>query len=139
MIVSVIINSSFSRFLLVGVLNTIVGSGSMFFLFNIVSCSYWVSSAMSYVIAGILSFFLNKYFTFHDKGKSYFQIFLFCLNQVACYFLAYFVADKAICFFAAGLSEKLSGNIALFCGMCLFTALNFLGQKFVVFARGKNG
>lgn len=136
---AVLFTSSFFRFLLVGLLNTLLGSGIMFFLFNVVSCSYWVSSALSYLIAGIMSFFLNKYFTFHNNGKSYFQIFLFCLNQVVCYFLAYFVADKAICFFAAGLSEKLSGNIALFCGMCLFTALNFLGQKFVVFARGKNG
>lgn len=137
--ISLIFNSLFFRFFLVGVFNTLVGSGIMFFLFNIVLCSYWISSALSYLIAGIMSFFLNKYFTFHNNGKSYFQIFLFCLNQIVCYFLAYFAADKAIRFFATGLSEKLTGNIALFCGMCLFTALNFLGQKFVVFARRQNG
>lgn len=136
---SVLFTSSLFRFLLVGVLNTLVGSGIMFFLFNVVSCSYWVSSALSYLIAGIMSFFLNKYFTFHNNGKSYFQIFLFCLNQGVCYFLAYFVADKAVRFFTAGLSEKLTGNIALFCGMCVFTVFNFCGQKFVVFTRRKNG
>lgn len=136
--ISVIFNSLFFRFLLVGVLNTLVGSGIMFFLFNIVACSYWISSALSYLIAGIISFFLNKYFTFHNNGKSYFQFFLFCLNQIVCYFFAYFAADKAIRFFSTGLSKKLTGNIALFCGMCLFTALNFLGQKFVVFARRQN-
>lgn len=33
------------KFLLVGVINTLVGTGIMFGLYNLANCSYWVSSA----------------------------------------------------------------------------------------------
>ena len=56
------------RFLLVGVVNTLIGAGLMFLLYNVANCSYWLSSAVNYVVGGIVSFFLNKYFTFENKG-----------------------------------------------------------------------
>ena len=59
------------KFLLVGVVNTLIGTGTMFLLYNLAHCSYWVSSAANYVVGGIVSFFLNKYFTFrirHGNG-----------------------------------------------------------------------
>ena len=49
------------KFLLVGVINTLVGTGIMFGLYNLANCSYWVSSAANYVLTSILSFFLNKH------------------------------------------------------------------------------
>ena len=58
------------RFLLVGVLNTLVGCGTMFLLYNLAGVSYWLSSAANYVVGGIVSFFLNKYFTFRQKDKN---------------------------------------------------------------------
>ena len=56
------------KFLLVGVINTLVGTGIMFGLYNLSNCSYWVSSAANYVLTSILSFFLNKHFTFLEFG-----------------------------------------------------------------------
>lgn len=44
------------KFLLVGVINTLVGTGIMFGLYNLANCSYWVSSAANYVLTSILSF-----------------------------------------------------------------------------------
>ena len=58
------------KFLLVGVINTLVGTAIMFGLYNIAGCSYWVSSAANYVLTSILSFFLNKYFTFRSRERS---------------------------------------------------------------------
>ena len=55
------------KFLLVGVANTIVGAGTMFLLYNLANCSYWLSSAANYIVGGTLSFFLNKYYTFQNK------------------------------------------------------------------------
>ena len=64
------------KFLLVGVINTIVGTAIMFGLYNIAGCSYWVASAANYVLTSILSFFLNKYFTFRSRERSVGQVVL---------------------------------------------------------------
>ena len=42
----------------------------MFGLYNLAHCSYWVSSAANYILTSILSYFLNKYFTFEVKEYS---------------------------------------------------------------------
>ncbi|MDR2742607.1 MAG: hypothetical protein LBB98_10710, partial [Treponema sp.] len=31
--------------------------------------------------------------------------------------------------------SKLTGNISFICGMCLYTVLNYIGQRFIVFRR----
>lgn len=132
-----LIDKKLLKFLLVGIANTIVGCGIMFLLYNIAGFSYWISSACNYVAGGILSYFLNKYFTFQNKQKSIKQVILFILNLAVCYFIAYFCAKKAVYYLLANSPEKLRGNIALFSGMCLYTGLNYIGQRLLVF-KSKN-
>ena len=84
------------RFLIVGVINTLVGSAIMFGLYNLAHCSYWFSSASNYVLTSILSFFLNKYFTFKNKEQSFSQVLRFVVNIAVCYLAAYGVA-KPLC------------------------------------------
>lgn len=132
-----LIDKKLLKFLLVGIANTIVGCGIMFLLYNVAGVSYWLSSACNYVAGGILSYFLNKYFTFQNKQKSIKQILLFIINLAVCYFLAYFCAKKAVYYLLANSTEKLRGNIALFSGMCLYTGLNYIGQRLLVF-KSKN-
>jgi putative flippase GtrA len=67
MIFSKVFDRHFLKFLLVGVVNTIIGSTIMFALYNAAHLSYWLSSACNYVFTSIVSFFLNKYFTFAVK------------------------------------------------------------------------
>lgn len=43
------------KFLIVGVINTLVGTGVMFVLYNFFSVSYWISSAANYVVGSIVS------------------------------------------------------------------------------------
>ena len=62
------------KFLLVGVANTLVGSGVMFLLYNLAHVHYWVAVCANYVVGGILSFFLNKYFTFQNRERSAAQV-----------------------------------------------------------------
>ena len=52
------------RFLLVGVVNTLIGAGIMFVLDNVANCSYWLSSAANYVVGGIVRYFCLTYLTF---------------------------------------------------------------------------
>lgn len=39
------------RFIIVGVINTIVGTGIMFVCYNVFHLSYWISSAANYFFA----------------------------------------------------------------------------------------
>lgn len=121
------------KFLIVGVVNTIVGTGLMFILYNLFSVNYWISSASNYVVGSIVSYFLNKYFTFQNKEKSWKQVFIFILNISVCYLIAYGLAKPVVSFVLSGFSEKMQGNISMLVGMGLFVALNYLGQRLFVF------
>jgi len=128
-----LIDKQFFRFLIVGVINTVTGSAIMFILYNAARLNYWFSSACNYVITSILSFFLNKYFTFAVKERSLFMVAAFAVNIVCCYGIAYGVAKPVMQYALHSQSVRIQENGALFAGMCLFTGLNYLGQRFVVF------
>lgn len=121
------------KFLLVGVVNTIVGTGLMFLLYNVFSVSYWVSSAANYIVGSIVSYFLNKYFTFQNQEKSWKQVLVFALNIACCYLLAYGAAKPAVEYILSGAGEKVQGNVSMLVGMGLFLVLNYLGQRLIVF------
>ena len=121
------------RFLIVGVVNTLVGSAIMFGLYNLAHCSYWVSSAANYVLTSILSFFLNKYFTFQNKEQSLSQVLRFVINIAVCYGLAYGIAKPLCRALLANASVSVRDNVSMLVGMVLFTGLNYLGQRFFAF------
>lgn len=121
------------RFLMVGVANTLVGAGVMFALYNLLGVGYWVSSAANYIVGGILSFFLNKYFTFSNKERSLSQVLRFILTVSLCYLVAYGLAKPLVKIILASFSEKVRDNVAMLCGMGLYTLLNYFGQRFFAF------
>lgn len=124
---------SMLRFLLVGVVNTLVGAGIMFLLYNLAGCSYWLSSAANYIVGGVVSYFLNKYYTFKNTERSWKQVLRFALNVAVCWLLAYGIAKPLALRRLAGFDEKLQTNAAMLAGLCLYTALNYLGQRFFAF------
>lgn len=126
----------FWKFLLVGIVNTIVGMAIMFGLYNLAGMGYWFSSVANYVVGSIVSFFLNKYFTFQNKGWSWNQVWKFAVSVGACYIIAYGVAKPLTICFLAGQSIKIQENTAMLVGMCLYTGLNYLGQRFFAFRQG---
>ncbi len=84
------------KFVIVDVVNTLVGMAIMFGLYNLAGCSYWVSSAANYILTSILSYFLNKTFTFGNKDGVGSTALRFALNIAACYLLAYGIAKPAV-------------------------------------------
>jgi len=132
-----VIDAKLLRFIIVGVINTLVGTAIMFGLYNLAGCGYWVSSVANYSLTSILSFFLNKYFTFRNKGFSWAQVLRFIINIAVCYTLAYGIAKPLMLWLLSGADKKLQENIAMFVGMCLFTAFNYLGQRFFAFSEKK--
>lgn len=135
---SKIINNTLVKFLAVGVVNTLIGAGIMFLLYNVANCSYWLSSAANYVVGGIVSFFLNKYFTFENKVWCWGQVWRFALNVAVCYFIGYGLAKPAVFWLLKGQAVKVQENIAMAVGMCLYTGLNYLGQRFFAFKAANN-
>lgn len=130
-----LIDGTVPRFLLVGVVNTLVGCGAMFLLYNLAHWSYWLSSAANYVLGGIVSFFLNKYFTFRRREWSWNQVVKFAANVAVCWLLAYGLAQPLVRHLLAGWPVNLQENGAMLVGMCLYTALNYLGQRFFAFRK----
>ena len=128
-----IMDKKFWKFMLVGGINTLVGMVIMFGLYNLAGVGYWASSAANYILTSILSFFLNKYFTFGNKTKSWAQVGKFAVNIAVCYVAAYAVAKPLVRVLFASLGASLRDNLAMAAGMCLFTALNYLGQRFFAF------
>ena len=128
-----LVNQKLLRFIIVGCINTVVGTAIMFGLYNLASCSYWVSSAANYILTSILSFFLNKFFTFQNKEKSIGQVVRFAVNIAVCYLLAYGIAKPLCLYLLSGAAASVSDNISMLVGMCLFTAFNYCGQRFFAF------
>ena len=130
-----LLNGTVVRFLLVGVINTLVGCGAMFLLYNLAHWSYWLSSAANYVLGGVVSFFLNKYFTFRKREWSWKQAGRFAINVAVCWLLAYGLAKPLVLAVLEGRPVWLQENGAMAVGMCLYTALNYLGQRFFAFRK----
>ncbi len=129
---------SFIKFLLVGVINTLVGASVMFFAYNFIGISYWFSSALNYIAGGIVSFFLNKFFTFKNRERSLKQVIYFILTVLICYVIAYGIAKPLMMYLLSGSSVVLQENAAMVAGMIIYTVLNFLAQKFIVFNKNIN-
>jgi putative flippase GtrA len=130
---SKLLDKTFWKFILVGVANTLFGTAIMFGFYNLLHFGYWVSSAANYILASILSYFLNKYFTFKNKKKSFKQIIVFAINIATCYFIAYGLAKPLATWILSGAQKNVQENIAMLVGMGLFVVLNYLGQRFFVF------
>ena len=121
------------KFVIVGVVNTLVGMAIMFGLYNLAGCSYWVSSAANYILTSILSYFLNKTFTFGNKDGVGSTALRFALNIAVCYLLAYGIAKPAVNWLLSGASVSLRDNCSMLTGMVLFTGFNYIGQRFFAF------
>ena len=126
---------TFVKFILVGIVNTVVGTAVMFIAYNAFHLSYWISSAANYVVGSVCSYFLNKYFTFQNKEKSPVILLKFVVNITVCYLIAYGGAKKLILFLLSGFSKQWQDNVAMVCGMGLFVILNYFGQRFFAFKK----
>ena len=133
-ILSSFFDATFLKFMLVGVVNTLVGIAVMFFCFNVLAWSYWVSSALNYMVGSIVSYLLNKRYTFQKKGNDWHTVWKFIVNVSVCYVLAYGLAKPFVAWLLSGVTTNIQGNAALFVGMVLFVGFNYIGQRFWAFS-----
>jgi len=138
-----LIDKTTFKFLLVGVINTLVGTGVMFLFYNLFHFGYWFSSASNYVVGSIVSYLLNKYYTFQSKTNSLKSLVKFVINISVCYLVAYGAAKPLVYFVCdilrenvnafSFLNDKWCDNLAMVAGMGIFVVLNYIGQRFFVF------
>ena len=128
------LDASIWKFLLVGVGNTLL---SMVLMFALEGLGYWPSTAIAYVAGAVMSFFLNRSFTFHSQETMGRSAVKFALNVAVCYLMAYGIAQPVMellpqpVFVPAIWWERLTKLV----GMGLYTVLNYFGQRFFAFQK----
>ncbi len=132
---------TFLRFLVVGCINTFVGYGVMFGLYNLAGlhrwgdAGYWISSAGNYLVGSVVSFFLNKHFTFRNQERGAGVVARFVVNISVCWLLAYGLAQPVMGWLLGSIqmAPQLQGNLTMLAGSGLFVILNYFGQRFFAF------
>lgn len=127
-----LIDPSMWKFLLVGAANTLLSAVLMFLLEGL---GYWPSTAIAYVAGAVLSFFLNRSFTFKSKAAFWPSAGKFALNVAVCYLIAYSIAQPLVTLVLSrtALAAIWQERIAKLCGMALYTVINYFGQRFFAF------
>lgn len=131
-----LLQSSLVRFLAVGVGNTLLSAVLMFLLEDL---GYWPSSAIAYVAGAVMSFFLNRSFTFHSQEKLGRSAVKFAVNVAVCYVLAFSIAQPLgrLVLGRMGLEGIWLERLTKLGGMGLYTLLNYFGQRFFAFRKSE--
>ena len=128
------LDASIPKFLLVGVGNTLLSAVIMFLLEDL---GYWPSTAIAYVAGAVMSFFLNRKFTFRSRETLGRSAVKFALNVAVCYVLAYSIAQPlgGTVLGAMGITGVWLERLTKVGGMGLYTILNYFGQRFFAFQK----
>ena len=129
-----IFDQTLVKFLLVGAGNTLL---SMVLMFLLEDLGYWLSTAIAYLAGALLSFFLNRYFTFKSCEGFWRSAVKFALNVALCYLIAYSLAQPIAgwALDMTPLSSVWVERITKLFGMAIYTVINYIGQKFFAFAK----
>ena len=112
-------DSTFIKYLIIGVFNTIIGYGVIFILmaFGIIP---EIANIIGYIIGILVSYALNKFYTFKTKSKSKKEFFRFIVSMICAYLInlfvlivlyRYFHIDKYIATIIASIFYTLSGYV----------------------------
>ncbi|MBI2626236.1 MAG: GtrA family protein [Candidatus Nealsonbacteria bacterium] len=129
------------KFVLVGALNTLVDLGVLNLLIFTSGIStgfaYSAFKGVSFTVAVINSYFLNKFWTFKGQGgatarKEFTQFFIvsfvgFGINVGVASLVVNIIGPQL------GIGDKLWANVGAICATFAAMTWNFLGYKFIVF------
>ena len=125
------LNSTFTRFLIVGFTTVCIDYITYFLLINI-NFRVSIAKLLSFLAGTIFAYFLNKKVTFKVKGSSI-QFFLFlCLYLFT--MLINVVTNEIILEIIYNSQRKF--EIAFFVATSASSCINFLGMKFLIFKKG---
>lgn len=87
---------TFARFLVIGVLNTIVGLGTILILQELLGVSYRIANVAGYAVGLVHSFVWNKLWTFRSPRWSYHEVLRFLVAFFVSFSVQYLVLNVAI-------------------------------------------
>lgn len=147
-----IINREFITYCLVGLINTFVGITTAFVSLNILLFNYAVSTGLAYLTGIIVSFLLNKKYTFKNKGKGSIQFVKFFSTMLPAYIFSYWSGFQTVHFcskFGKNILDFLStltnipqsrilDNLSVILSMGIYLIVGFYINKFIVFTNKNN-
>lgn len=131
-------NHPFFRFLLVGLINTAVGLSSMYALLHLAHFSYWWATLTGNTIGAVVSYILNRIFTFQSRAPVAHSAVCFALVIMACYFVSYRLGKQLAYWMMDTITivpHQYTDDVAILFGTALYTVLNYVGQKRFVFSK----
>ena len=134
-----LINKSFFKFAIVGFINTIFTITAGFILYNFFNMGYWGSSIIIYIIGSFISYYLNKKYTFKYSGSTFelMPLIRFSIVIAVSYLISFSVSKIIFPYFIERLIKsddfRIIEQFTMVCAMCIFTLINYFGQKLFVF------
>jgi len=116
------------RFVIVGVINTIVGYGS-YVIFVYLGIYYLIANILSYVVGTINSYIWNKYFTFKSKKRSFPELLRFIFVYVVQLLVNMGLLKLLVERF--GMNKMIAGIPTLL----VTTLISFFGHKYFSFRK----
>lgn len=130
----------FSKYAIVGIINTIVGLSTIYILFWWFNLSHNVATFLGNSLGIICSYFLNRGFTFQHKGRHMRSAILFVCISLLCYYIAYILLHQPlnvlVDVFDVERFQFLSANrmnIIIILEAGLYTVFSFVMHKAVTF------
>jgi len=116
-----------SKFLLVGVLNAVIGLGIIYSTYNLLGLNYKLANVLGYGCGIVNSFIWNRKWTFRSKKDPKPQILLFFLMFGISYGLN--LGATVLCVEVIGIPPNFAQLAGIFC----YTVSNFFGNKYITF------
>ncbi len=116
---------SVARYLIVGILNTVVGLG-IIYLGMYLGLANTVANLVGYAVGIALSFTLNKRWTFTDKGRAPSQFPRFLLVTAVAYLVN---LATVLCF----INALVDPHLAQAAGVVPYTVIGYFGSRLFVF------
>ncbi|HIP12047.1 MAG TPA: GtrA family protein [Arcobacter sp.] len=121
----------FSKYISVGVINTLITLLVIFFCHNILSINYAISYAIGFFAGFINSFILNNLYTFKKK-KNTFNIKYF-LNFSIFFIIAFSISEIVLIYIVELLNYN--KNVGIIISMLTYTIVSYLLFKKFVFTQ----
>lgn len=132
---------TFVRFLSVGLINTIIGLSIMYLLFHLADQSYWLSTFIGNSVGAIVSFILNRSFTFKSKSSIQKSIVKFILVIIFCYVISYYLGTLLVDWSIKDRTDypiSIQTDLAILISTAIYTITNYICQKQFVFRLEEN-
>lgn len=129
--VSTFIKSSFFKFCVVGVINTLTNYGLYLFFLLVLHINYIVSGALGFLLAAIMGYVLNSRFTFKAQKMSVKHLVTYLSVNMVSLAINALVSILVVQVFYC--PEKFAQLV----GITVTTFTNFFGVKYLVFRHAK--